>query len=722
MARIDTAQRQLTLKLVYYGPAMGGKTTNLQSLHEIVDPTKRIELRSLDTEGDRTLFFDLLPLSLDDVAGFRIGIRLFTVPGQVHYNATRRLVLNGADGVVFVADSSPARMGANQESLRNLAANLVANGIAPGTIPIVMQANKRDLAEALPMDAFEEKLGLAQLGEHATTLLKEIVEASAYTAVGVLESFEAILRATMAQVHRQHQLQRMGLSKEKLGRSLFDALAPFRVRCAVRAARAQASPGAPAAPASPSPVVAERALDAESLLAESVKQSLDLAEALGDQSAMSRSLQRRVQELETLHELTRVLTRTLAPREIARALASAARAALPCGASSILMPEDGGLVEAARAGLSAEPLLRAGDPPLAWIVHRANRPAFYRDLEHDLALGDPELASRLAPFRTSAVAPLRLPSGKWGLVLAHGADPDERAGPETTRFLVAVAAAGSLALQNADRHAQILAHQGLLEAEVAARTQELRLAQQELVAASRLKDRILSCVNHELRTPVTKLLASAQVLERAKPGSTPPPSMLANLALQAKHLGGLLDQVLSAHALLASDEDGTCGEPGPVDLGRTVEAVVFACHERAGSRKVVVRVEGAEQAPLVVAEPGALSLILSQLLDNAVKFTRTGTQVCVRFEALESGRARVLVEDQGQGVRPEDEGRIFSEFDQGSSDPLVAKPNGLGLGLAIARRMARRLGGDVGIAPTARDRGATFWLELPAAVACAAER
>jgi signal transduction histidine kinase/signal recognition particle receptor subunit beta len=722
MARIDTAERQLTLKLVYYGPAMCGKTTNLQSLHAIVDPTRSIELRSLETEGDRTLFFDLLPLSLEDVAGFKVGIRLFTVPGQVHYNATRRLVLKGADGIVFVADSSPARMAANQDSVRNLAANLIANGIAPGTVPIVIQANKRDLPDALAMDELEKQLGLSQLGEHVTSLMPEILEATAYSGAGVLESFEAILRATMAQVHRHHQLHRVGISREKLGRALHDALAPHRIRAAVRATRAKAPSPVATAPPSASPAFAEKALDAEALLAQSVKQSLDLAEALGDQSAMSRSLKRRVQELETLNGLTRVLTRTLEPREIAQALAAAARAALPGGAASVLMPEDGALVEAALAGLTSEPLLHAGTPPLAWIVHRSNRPAFYRDLENDLALGDAEIASRLAPYCTSAVAPLRLPSGRWGLVLAHGSDPDERAGPETTRFLVAVAAAGSLALQNADRHAQILAHQGLLEAEVAARTQELRLAQHELVAAGRLKDRILSCVNHELRTPVTKLLASAQILERAKPGSMPPPSMLSNLAQQAKHLGVLLDQVLSAHALLTTENGGGSGEPGPVDLARTIEAVVFSCHERAGSRKVVVRVEVGEPLPPVIAEPGSLSLILSQLLDNAVKFTRPGTEVCVRFEAPDPGRVRVLVEDNGGGVRPEDAGRIFTEFDQGSGDPLVAKPNGLGLGLAIARRMARRLDGDVGVSASAPGRGATFWLELPAAVACASAR
>ena len=110
MARIDIRDRTLTLKIVYYGPAMGGKTTNLQSLHGFIDPARRPDLLSLDTRGDRTLFFDLLPLDLDDICGFKVKVRLFTVPGQVHYNATRRLVLRGADAAVFVADSVNATL------------------------------------------------------------------------------------------------------------------------------------------------------------------------------------------------------------------------------------------------------------------------------------------------------------------------------------------------------------------------------------------------------------------------------------------------------------------------------------------------------------------------------------------------------------------------------------------------------------------------------------
>lgn len=688
MPRIDASQKVVTLKLVYYGPALGGKTTNLRALHQIADPQGRIELRSLDTEGDRTLFFDLLPIDLGNACGLDLRVRLFTVPGQVHYNGTRRLVLQGADAVVFVADSGPDRIGASQESLRNLRANFLANGIAPGLVPIIVQANKRDLPGAVPVDQMERALGPEHLEAHASTMLPGMLLARAAQGMGVIETFEAALRAALTQAFRHHGLAKLGVPRERLAMRLDETLAPIRAR----AARMQGAP----LPQLQSPPAhqAEAALAIDDQLAESVRQSLDLAEALGDQSAQRQQLARRVNELETINELSRVLVQALEVRHVATALAQAARAAFPDGAASVLLPKDDGtLVEAALVKLPVDPLLSAGRPPLAWRVARQSRAIAWSDLETELAGGDADLASRLAPFCTAAAAPLRMPSGRTGLVVAYGHDPDARAGAETTRFLAAIAAQGSLALQNADRHAQLQQHGARLEHEVAARTAELRLAHQELVAGSRMKDRILSCVNHELRTPVTKLLAASQVLERMKPGSTPPPAMLQGITVQAKHLKALLDQVLAANVLLAPAGD-TAGDVS-ADLARTLEAASFACAERAAARQVTLKVDGLESAPRVVADAGPLSLVLTQLVDNAVKFTRQGTCVRAVIEPAQAGFVRVLVSDEGPGVRVEDAGRIFAEFDQGSGDHLTAKPTGLGLGLAIARRLARKFGGDV---------------------------
>jgi hypothetical protein len=145
MALFNYATKEITLKIVYYGPGLSGKTTNLQHLHTVLNPETKGKLLSLATESDRTLFFDFLPIELGKIREFSIRFQLYTVPGQVRYNATRKVVLKGADAVVFVADSQKDMKDQNIESFENMRENLVSNNINPDTIPVILQYNKRDL-------------------------------------------------------------------------------------------------------------------------------------------------------------------------------------------------------------------------------------------------------------------------------------------------------------------------------------------------------------------------------------------------------------------------------------------------------------------------------------------------------------------------------------------------------------------------------------------------
>jgi len=158
MPSINYAFKEITCKIVYYGPGAGGKTTNLHYVHGNVPSKHRGDLVSLATEQDRTLFFDFLPLDIGDVKGFKTKFQLYTVPGQVYYNATRKLVLRGVDGIVFVADSQASRFQDSIDSLRNLEENLRDYGLDLETIPFVMQYNKRDLPDALPLDQLRAAL------------------------------------------------------------------------------------------------------------------------------------------------------------------------------------------------------------------------------------------------------------------------------------------------------------------------------------------------------------------------------------------------------------------------------------------------------------------------------------------------------------------------------------------------------------------------------------
>ena len=158
MVQINFAQKQVSAKIVYYGPGMSGKTTNLEVVHQKAPDQNKGELTSISTDGDRTLFFDFMPLDLGTVAGMRTSFQIYTVPGQVYYNSTRKLVLQGVDGVVFVADSSASMVQENLESLRNLEENLNEYGKSLATLPHVIQFNKRDLPDALPLEELNRLL------------------------------------------------------------------------------------------------------------------------------------------------------------------------------------------------------------------------------------------------------------------------------------------------------------------------------------------------------------------------------------------------------------------------------------------------------------------------------------------------------------------------------------------------------------------------------------
>ncbi|GAB4376055.1 MAG: GTPase domain-containing protein [Acidobacteriota bacterium] len=191
MPFINYAHRELTCKLVYYGPGLGGKTTNLQWIYEKSAPDAKGKMVSLATETDRTLFFDLLPLSLGQIRGFKIRFQLYTVPGQIFYDASRRLIVKGADAVAFVADSQKARFDANIESLKNLEENLRQNGIDLATIPYVLQLNKRDLPTALPREQLEKALRFK--GE-------PVFEAVAIQGIGVFETLKSLVKQTLARL------------------------------------------------------------------------------------------------------------------------------------------------------------------------------------------------------------------------------------------------------------------------------------------------------------------------------------------------------------------------------------------------------------------------------------------------------------------------------------------------------------------------------------------
>jgi mutual gliding-motility protein MglA len=199
MALFNYATKEITIKIVYYGPGLSGKTTNLQYLHSIFEPAKRGKLLSLATEADRTLFFDFLPIELGKISDFSIRFQLYTVPGQVRYNATRKLVLKGADAVVFIADSQREMREQNSESLKNMQENLIANNINPDDIPVIFQFNKRDLPNIMSVDELNR-----DLNENTSY---EYREAVAVDGRGVEDTFKRITKLVINRIAEKHKVK-----------------------------------------------------------------------------------------------------------------------------------------------------------------------------------------------------------------------------------------------------------------------------------------------------------------------------------------------------------------------------------------------------------------------------------------------------------------------------------------------------------------------------------
>jgi signal recognition particle receptor subunit beta len=193
MSFINYMAREINCKIVYYGPGLCGKTTNLQYIYERTNPDAKGKMISLATETERTLFFDFLPLSLGEIRGFKTRFHLYTVPGQVFYDASRKLILKGVDGVIFVADSQMERLEANQESVENLRTNLAEQGYSLEKIPYVIQYNKRDLPNVVPVEELRGLINPMNVPDY---------EANARAGNGVFDTLKAVSKLVLNELRR----------------------------------------------------------------------------------------------------------------------------------------------------------------------------------------------------------------------------------------------------------------------------------------------------------------------------------------------------------------------------------------------------------------------------------------------------------------------------------------------------------------------------------------
>jgi len=429
MAVFDFKGKALALKVVYYGCALGGKTTNLATLHRLTDPENRQGLVSIATKQDRTLFFDLLPIDLGQVAGLTVRVKVYTVPGQVHYELTRRQVLLGADAVVLVIDSSPAVQDGNAWAAENLRLNLRHVGLDPDAVPVVLQWNKRDLPDARPVKELEARFNTREL---------PAAESVATTGVGVVETFVLAVEAALCAAY--DKAGKKAPSEEELERMVSRPLETARQN-------------APAMPDAASPVFEHtfdsdayrdewadkgrdrQIVDQETLLAEAVQTGMELAEQLDGLRSAQATNARRQKMFGMLNHLGVQLSdpaRPALPKNLLRELLAA------CGRrqGSLLLFQHGA------SRMDEREVVPPGDDPLnvavaslgstAFRLSQGEKPRLVKDLSSEVFFDAvPPGAENLA---SCFVVPVSCAGTKFGALLAYSLLDERQFAPAELDF------------------------------------------------------------------------------------------------------------------------------------------------------------------------------------------------------------------------------------------------------------------------------------------------
>ncbi len=705
MVQFDNQYKQVKLKIVYYGPALGGKTTSLQYIHRVTDPQRRTKLYALNTASDRTLFFDLLGVDLGRIRGYRLTLQLYTVPGQVQYNATRRAVLAGADGVVFVADSRRDQLEANRESLANLRENLLANSLDLETLPLVLQYNKRDMPDAMPRAELEAALNRRGLPAFDTV---------ATSGEGIIEAFAAVTEATVRTV-----AQRLGIaSQPEAVRRLID-----NVRTAMDPLLPRRRGEAVEAPTVLRPTSASPALAGDELVAEAVRANVAMTDLNAQLDRLSQELTRRVSQLRAIAEFTRAVTFTSAPEEVTRGFLERLLAELgaPCG-SLQLIGEGGAPVEVQRRGLAEDPLLRAsGEGSPARVVTTTRQPwaVHLPDVEPSQLLASPWLEEIAAlELESALMVPLLAHDQLLGLATAYAGSlrpPFSEEELDLASIFAGVAATAldgarswqqledlnrSLEQRVAERTrelAQALERQRALADELEVRNAQLEQANRQLSELERLKSELLQRVAHELNTPVTSIQTAARILSKySELPADKAAKFVAIIQQDAARLAGLIASALEAAVLGVA---GTPVDAGTVSVSELFKGVLAPFRGEIAEKGITLQVKVAAGLSELRADASQLEAALRAIIKNAVEFNRPNGSITITVRPLRREArsfVEMRIEDSGNGIPAGDLPYVCDPFWQGGN-LLTSKPRGLGLGLAVARRVARNHGGDLEI-------------------------
>jgi len=752
MVQINHSEKIINAKVVYYGPPLGGKTTSLQTIHRLTDPKNTHPLISMNTAQDRTLFFDLLPFTVANVLGHTLKLKLYTVPGQVQYSATRRVVLSGADAVVLVADSQKKMARENRKSIEDLRENLKANGLNYKSIPLVHQYNKQDLSPLSTPEELDDIINDRGVPRHLSV---------ATTGVGVMETFVDVIKAMLLSFRERFGSMRKSFNSERIAEDIEHQFARYYVDPATVVppdpTPAEAHDDVDADGLKPLPRLGEetdtgegasisltgdiygpddversdrvitraenkrRGLQIEEQLKESVRSNIELSEQYQEMVETQNLLTQRVNELVALSDIGGILNSSLDLDEMLKEMLSQAVKSSGGSQGSLLMFDatSQNLEEHSLIGLERDPLNAIIIPGTGTVAHQLamrREPLVFSDVARDLFFG--EVQESCSDIVSMMSAPLISGKDQRGMISIYSTDPQVLFDAQHLRFLTVLTHQAAASIENAYLYESLKSERASLARKVEERTRELSDALSMLQEADAAKDRFLSSVSHEMKTPLTSIISYTELLLSFtnEPAETRQ-EFLDIIKGEAEKLHRMTTRVLYFTELESKHQEPVREK---VELDKMVVEVATELKGRLRAKDQKLSIRLRKPVLPVIGDPQRLYTVFTNLLENASTFSPEGTGIQLEAETIRSGNhdlrypaVRISLRDQGPGIDPADHDRLFNRFEQGG-ELLTSKPDGMGMGLPIARKIVEDHGGRIEINPEVTD-GAEFIILLEAA-------
>jgi signal transduction histidine kinase/signal recognition particle receptor subunit beta len=746
MAQISHADKEIKLKIVYYGPALSGKTTNLIFVHQVLFPNQNVKLFSINTGDDRTLFFDLLPLELGRINGYDLKLQLFTVPGQVRYNQTRRAVLQKADGVVFVADSQRSEQAPNRESYDNMRENLAANHLDPATVPLVLQYNKQDLEEILAPKEMDDLLNASGCPSFG---------AIAITGVGVLQTLKCSILQVLDGFNRNFPDFPVSEIEDKIDRSFETVLEAYQKKTRPPVSDATLDPGSDSAfrsrlqGAAHNIKVRENREDigADELLDKAVETNIEIAELYTELNEVKNLLEKKNRELTITGQIAQALTEPFEPDQLPRMIFKSILLTFQTSHGTILEPDpaSGQLREMYVSGFNRDPLSGISVAPsvsVARHLFEQKRPFGFNVFSFDpvglAGVSREAFVETLKKLKVMAFmsVPICASGICYGLMnvyqMINESSVLKAYGPEDLQFFGRLGNSVSLAFERRLHLQRVQELGGQMEEAVQERTARLeegirvlqaqnrdyqhRLTKLEtlLVPVLRMakrQDQVLQSFKADITKPVSAMLTASKIVEKFG---------LSNQETVDRFMGVIREESGRMNKSLADFDLTTTRFLEKTDFVRQVfplEDLLQVLREIylpvIQMKELEWREEIPADLPLLVGDKGKFQFVLHQLVENALQFTTSGyLELKAQFNPIFNDRfLLVSLTDSGTGIQRAHLPRIFDRFFREEGDFGAGNVN-YGLGLAFCKEIVEHNGGRIW-AKSEEGIGSTFFVELP---------